>query len=193
MISPHEQPVVQWGGTEPNNNYYANYYNPQCYVLPNHHHQQSIQSPDANSPYLQPTVQQPTTHLHPAESALPYYNYNEHLVPSPYMPPTSIAYRPRKFYFRITQAKIIIKKCRLVFKFTAPPSISKSYSPLIETTEILLTQRYAEVSISLYIFVPKTSSTIIITFYFLALSVLLQLTAIVNKFGNNAFCVSFIT
>ena len=106
MISPHEQPVIQWGGSaEPNNNYYANYYNPQCYVLPNHHHHQpqSIQSPDAtaNSPYLQSTTvqhhHQPTTHLHPAESALPYYNYNEHLVPSPYMPPTSIAYRPRKF------------------------------------------------------------------------------------------------
>ena len=117
MISPHEQPVVQWGA-EPNNNYY-NYYNPQCYILPNppapNHQPQPIQSPDAtnqsNSPYAQP-VQQPTTsHLH-AESALPYYNNYDHqlnhLVPS-YMPPTSIAYRPRKFEMLTTRT--LSSKC----------------------------------------------------------------------------------
>lgn len=102
MISPHEQPTVQWG-SEPNNNYY-NYYNPQCYVLPNPSANQSahtsgVQSPEAtqpNSPYAPQSVQQPATHLHPDSALSNYYSNYDHFVPS-YMPPTSISYRPREY------------------------------------------------------------------------------------------------
>lgn len=189
MISPHEQPVVQWG-TEPNNNYY-NYYNPQCYVLPNPppNHQQPIQSPDAinqsNSPYAQP-VQQPTTsHLH-AESALPYYNNYDHqlnhLVPS-YMPPTSIAYRPRKFAVKPTW---LLLQFRSVFWCSSSPLVRVFQRAAVRWSKLQeFYPSYTMLNQQLCVCVRHYEKKFkIILIYCLFLGQKCRLTAIVNKFGN---------